>query len=75
MTQTAESVAAETHGNDRKSSFLMRCLQYCWFCPKTNKLEFKNSSTATYEPLPQDDTVDVDDFDWWTKFYESVEVG
>lgn len=30
------------------------------------------SSLGTYEPLPQDDE-ESDDFDWWTKFYASVD--
>ncbi|KAJ8940936.1 hypothetical protein NQ314_010535 [Rhamnusium bicolor] len=31
------------------------------------------SSTATYDPLPQEEA-DSEEFDWWTKFYASLEV-
>lgn len=59
--------------DSKKDGFLKHFLKSC-FIGTGKQLKGKLSATATYEPLPQDDTVDVSDFDWWTKFYASIEV-
>ncbi|CAH1179264.1 unnamed protein product [Phaedon cochleariae] len=58
----------------KKTCFLMRIFGNC-FKSKHGKLGKSVSSLGTYELLSQDITDDEEDYDWWTKYYASIEVG
>ncbi|XP_057672230.1 otoferlin [Diorhabda carinulata] len=65
---------SETKKKKLRSCLLSRCCKYFWNRDNKSKSVFWNQSSGSYEPLNQEDDEDVEDYDWWTKFYASIKV-
>ncbi|XP_074035126.1 ferlin family C2 domain-containing myoferlin misfire isoform X2 [Leptinotarsa decemlineata] len=72
-----EETDSDTENNDKlkedRSCFLIEYMKRILKL-RNEKLNYKTSGTSlrTYETLPQQDNLNYEDYDWWTKFYASL---
>ncbi|CAH1113125.1 unnamed protein product [Psylliodes chrysocephalus] len=73
--QPEEATEIVSEEPKRRGGFLFRVCTFCCKPLSEQEKRLKNPtlSDTTYEPLTAVVEEDVEDYDWWTKFYASVE--